>query len=452
MNLNIILKRIKPNKKEKAALEKFSNKLVKKFEKITKRAKPLICGSAAKDTWLSKRKELDLFLLFDPNISRKQLERDGLKLAKKLVKAFNGKYQIAFAEHPYLRGWIKGYEVDIVPAYSIENPEKIKSAVDRTPHHVKFVKEKLKNPDEVRLLKQFCIANKCYGADIKTQGLSGYLCELLIIKYGSFMNCVKRTSKWRAGQVIVFISFDKDFILKKFKDTLIVIDPVDKNRNVGAAVSAESFYKFVKASKDFVEKPSKSFFFPQKTKSYSSAKIIKEIKKRGTKWYLIRFKSPKILEDVLYSQMRRCAKAIENLLIENGFRILRKGFYCNKNCNLVFEMEIWQIPRISKNVGPNIFSKHAEEFLKHYKNKKVFIEGENWVVETERKFTTILHFLKNLFKKSKKGLLKKGIPSKIAPAIKNCKIYSGGNFLKQIKNSSKDFRIFLKEWFEKDLF
>jgi tRNA nucleotidyltransferase (CCA-adding enzyme) len=451
MNLNIILKNIKPSEKEEVEMKKFIDKLLDTASKISKNVKPIICGSIEKGTWLSNKNEIDLFLLFSPSISKKVLEKKGLDFAKKIIKALKGRYQIAFAEHPYLRGWTGKYQIDIVPCYSISDPEKIKSAVDRTPHHVKFVKSNLKNPDEVRLLKQFCIANKCYGADVKTQGFSGYLCELLIIKHDGFLNLSKEAAKWRAGYVISFDKIDRESTFKKFKGPLIVIDPVDRNRNVGAPVSIENFYRFVRACKDFIDKPGKEFFFKQEVKPYSLLEIKKEFNRRGTRWYLISFDKPDVLEDILYPQLRRCTKAIEKLLNQYGFRVLRSDFYCNKECVLVFEMETWQVPRIMKNIGPDVYSKHAEQFLKHYKENKVYTEGENWIVETEREFATVLHFLKDLLKKSEKELLEKGIPSKIAPQIKKCKICGGGDTLKHIEKLQDNFRVFLREWFEKDL-
>jgi len=448
MDLKLVLNEIKPDKKEEDEMKSFIDKLIKIASKLSKEAKPLLCGSIEKETWLSKKNEADLFLLFKPSLSKKQLEKKGLEIAKKIIKAMKGSYVIAYAEHPYLRGKIGKYQVDIVPCYEIANPEKIKSAVDRTPHHVKFVNANLKSPDEVRLLKQFCKANRCYGADLKTQGFSGYICELLIIKYGSFLNLAKEAAKWRAGKLIIFNDVGDT---KKFKTPLVVIDPVDRNRNVGAALSAESFYSFVKACNDFIKKPSKDFFFMQETKPYSLKEIAKEFNKRGTRWYLISFERPDVLDDILYPQMRRCVKAIDKLLEQNGFKTLRSDFYCNKECVLVFEMETWQVPKIMKNIGPDIYSKHAEQFLKHYKENKVYIEGENWIIETEREFTTVLHFLKGLLNKSEKELLEKGIPSKIAPLMKKCKICGGGDALKVIEKLPEDFRSFLREWFEKDL-
>ena len=114
-------------------------------------------------------------------------------------------------------------------------------------------------------------------------------------------------------------------------------------------------------------------------------------------------------------------------------------------------METWHIPKITKNVGPDVYSRHAEEFLKHYKKQKVFIENENWVVEVERKFTDVFDYMKNLFKMSEKDLLERGIPSKVAPKIRNAKVAHGKDFLKETKKMPEDFRVFLREWFEKDL-
>ena len=450
MDLNRVTKKVKPNKREQTGMNRFIEKLLKTTRKLSKIPVPMICGSVEKDTWLSGKYELDLFLLYDPKISKKELEKKGLELAKKIIKVLKGKYEIAFAEHPYLRGSVEKYQIDIVPCYDIKNPEKIKSSVDRTPHHVKFVKTNLENPNDVRLLKSFCISNECYGADVKTLGFSGYLCELLIIKYGSFLKCVKDAMNWRAGQIITFSNAKPEEASSRFKNPLIVVDPVDRKRNVGAAVSTEKFYTFVRACKKFVEKPKEEMFFKRKVRPYKIAEIKNKINERGTKWYMINFKKPNIVDDVLYPQMKRCCNSIEKMLNNQDFKVIRCDFYCGKSCVIVLEMEIWQTPKISKNIGPSVYSRHAEEFLKHYKNRQVFVEDNNWVVESKKEFTIVSAFLKDLFKKSNIGLLERGIPSKIAPVINKCKIYEGEKIFTLIRKMPKDFRIFMRDYFEKN--
>jgi tRNA nucleotidyltransferase (CCA-adding enzyme) len=265
------------------------------------------------------------------------------------------------------------------------------------------------------------------------------------------MNCVKEASKLRAGHVITFDNLSSEEAVKKFKNPLIIVDPVDRNRNVGAAISVEKFYTFVKACKEFIEEPKEDFFFKKPVKPYSIAEISEKIKKRGTKWYLITFKEPKVIEDILYPQLKRCSKAIEKILNQNEFKVLRSDFYCNKGCILTFEMETWQTTKTWKNIGPSVYSTHAEEFLKHYRKEKVFIEDDNWIVESEREFTEALQLLKSFLKNSEKDLLEKGIPSKIAPVIRRCRIFDGDNAIKYMRKLPEDFRVFIREYFEKDL-
>ena len=106
MNLNVVLKKIKPAKSEEREMNSFIERLIETSRKLSKDVKPIICGSVEKNTWLSKKYELDLFLLFKTDVSKKQLEEKGLEIAKNIIKNLKGRYQIAFAEHPYLRGWI----------------------------------------------------------------------------------------------------------------------------------------------------------------------------------------------------------------------------------------------------------------------------------------------------------------------------------------------------------
>lgn len=167
---------------------------------------------------------------------------------------------------------------------------------------------------------------------------------------------------------------------------------------------------------------------------------------------MIKFKKPDVVEDTLVPQIRKAMNAIDKMMAEEGFKVLRKNFWYDENfVFMLFEMEIWLVPKIAKNIGPNVYSKHAENFLKYYKEYKVFIEGEEWTVEKERDFVTVLHLLKNLLSKNEKIMLEKGIPSKIAPELKDSVLYAGGEVLKETSNLPKEFRIFMREWFEKDL-
>ena len=82
MNLKGVIEKIKPNEAERKEMDSFIEKLLEITKNISSEVKPMICGSVEKDTWLSKKYELDLFLLFRPEIDKKHLEEKGLDIAK----------------------------------------------------------------------------------------------------------------------------------------------------------------------------------------------------------------------------------------------------------------------------------------------------------------------------------------------------------------------------------
>ena len=452
-----VLKKIKPSKAETAAMATLYKKVIAAASK-NKGVRPLICGSVEKGTWLADRRELDMFLLFDPAVSREELEKKGLDAAKKIIAALKGKYVIAYAEHPYLKGEIsfqkKSYGIDIVPAYDVPDPSKIKSAVDRTPHHVKFVKQKLteKLGDDVRLLKAFMKASGCYGADTKSRAFSGYLCELLVIRYGSFLDVLRATAIWKAGYVI-FLSGKPDFeqAFQKFRAPLIVIDPVDPNRNVAAAVSAESFFSFIQASAQFLRLPTAKHFFPAETKPYSLVEVAKAVSARRSRLYIVKFPKPDVVDDVLWPQLRRAVQLVGKVLEEGGFRVLRGGEWADDRiCTLLFELEVWQVPKVVKHVGPTVYShKQSDAFLQHYSNRPAFVENDCWVVETGREHTVALLYLKEFFAQSEKELLARGLPNKLVSG--KFTVDSGDGAIKLMKALPDGFRTFVREYFERDL-
>ena len=450
--LKKVLKKVAPSPAKVKLVSELEKKLLQTARSAG--ANPLICGSVAKGTWLADKNELDLFLLFPETIERKEFEQKGLALAKKIASAFKAKFELEYAEHPYVHAFVKfgkeTFDLDIVPCYDAP-AEKIKSAVDRTPHHVKFILENIsaEQKDQVRLLKKFLAAAGCYGADLRTSGFSGYLSELLILKYGNFQKVLEAVSSWTAGTSIDLKNPNPAHaeLFKKFHAPLIVIDPVDANRNVGAAVSAESFFKFISAARAFLSKSTERFFFPVSQKPLSSAEIKKQIKLRGSNFCAIKFARPRTHGDIIWTQLRKVLKTFERALHTAGFKLLKADSYFDeKFCVLIFEFESWEISKTTKHAGPSIYAhKPSEGFLNHYAGKKVFIEGENWFVETEREFTDVESFLKNFLKQSEKELLLAGVPSKLASPMRKAKLICGERALSIL--NTKDFRIFLRRYF-----
>jgi len=446
-----VLKKIRPSREERKLMKEVSEKVVSTAREILSvyGAEPMMCGSVAKNTWI--KPELDLFMLFNPMLPRKKLEEYGLRAAKEIIKKLGGSYTISYAEHPYVRGVIKfrdrQFSLDVVPCYKTD-PRNIKSAVDRTPHHVRYVKERIKGlEDDARLLKKFCAARGCYGADVKTKGFSGYLCELLVIKYGRFLDVLKEITKWWPGVVITLETRPA----RKFRDPLVFIDPVDPKRNVAAAVSAETMMKLIKEAKRFFEHPSEAFFETEYVPPYTVEEVSKLVSSRGTRFYLIRFPRPVVQEDILYQQMERLLKRLGDEITRSGFSLMGSLFWCRTaDCVVLLEAEVWQLPRIKKQTGPDIFSDHAREFLKRYSNTRVFIENGKWVAEVRREHILLMEFLKSFF--SGKELRKRGVPSKLAePISKKCEIASGRDSFRLLRKLPPELRSELRKYFEKDL-
>ncbi len=458
-NLENVVEKVKawivPPKKAEEKVKLIMEKINSIAETLGKKYgfKPMFCGSVAKGTWLMPV-EMDLFLLFPENVERNELEKVGLKVAKEICKEINAKWEKKYTEHPYLRAFLQDVQLDIVPCYDVP-PERIKSAVDRTPWHVRYVRENLEEwqKDEVRLLKVFCKAQDVYGADIVHHGFSGYLCELLIIKFGSFINLVKNATKWNPQVILYLEKPPKKEVLDSFSmHPLVFIDPVDENRNVAAAVSFRSFFKFVKACRKLVSSPSESMF-RKKPIPISQKRLERILTKRNTKFYVLFFPIPKSLhEDIIVAQLRRLAKLLFENLSRQGFLIHRtEVFFLEKEAGIILESEIWKLPNVMKRVGPSVFSKHAKEFLEHYSDKHAWIENGVWVVEDKRRFSKIEEFLKCFFTGSEKSLKERGVPSKLAKLCKEMRIYIGDSAIVSLVKKKKEFAVFLKKYFEESI-
>ncbi|MEM7827072.1 MAG: CCA tRNA nucleotidyltransferase [Candidatus Aenigmatarchaeota archaeon] len=454
---NRVLQKIKPSKAEENEIKEFIINLIRVAKTITD-TEPVIVGSIGRGTWLSGDHDIDLFLMFPKSVSRDMLEKRGIKYAKKIVKVFEGRYVIKYAEHPYLHAKINGKTVDIVPCYRIKKGEKILSAVDRSPLHIEYIISRLDPSlkDDARLLKQFCKGIGIYGSDAKRSGLSGYACELLIIHHGTFESVLKSVSKYKPGHIIDIEGLwpkDPKAIRKRFENApLILIDPVDKNRNVTAALSHENFVKFVNKAEEYLNSPDIRFFFP--IKKELSLKEIKKLQDRKTKFLGILFDKPDIIDDILYPQLRKALERLDKLLNYNEFKTLRKYEFVLKNkVILIFEVEEWTPPAIEKKIGPSIFAtKNSKDFLKKYENALYgpYIEKGLWVVEKKRVFTRADMLLKTFLNRDYDKLLEDGIPNYIAKNISKSKILEHEKLWGLIKKK-KALSVFLREKYFENL-
>lgn len=451
------LEKIKPTGQEEKEIEELIEKLTTTIKEESRRrnwpVKPILVGSVAKNTWIRGVKDVDMFLAFPESFSRGDLEDKGIRLAKAVVRELKGKYVEEYAEHPYLSAEIEGYRVDLVPCYHLTILSKIKSAVDRTPFHAKYVNERLtrEQVDQVRLLKRFMYGIGVYGSDLKTKGFSGYLCELLVLYYDSFLNVLRAASRWKFGQVIDIRGLAIRPKSKFTRANLIVVDPVDKNRNVAAVLSKEKLSEFIAASRRFLEGPRLKFFFPEKRKEVEDEEILREINKRG-KLIAISFPSPKVVPDILWPQMEKALRNVKTLLEKNEFKVMRKDVWANRIGCLLLELSVWRLPEVKKHVGPPIYvsRKHQKKFIQKWvkEREKVagpYLEGDRWVVEVERKYTEPISLLEENLSGESEELMERGFPKHVATGLVKGGIYEDEGLL-ELCDKDKEFRKFLVDF------
>ena len=381
-----VLQRVKPTARDQARLKETARDIIARLDAEAARLGldvfAIHVGSTARDTWLRGRKDIDIFLMFPPATPRPQLESSGLALARALTEDYEEKY----AEHPYVRARFGGLDVDLVPCYRVPDPAHIQSAVDRSPFHNTYVLSKIDGLcDEARLLKQFLHGAGVYGSELKTQGFSGYLCELLIIRYGSFLEAVRAGAGFGRGTVID-LEGHRDRTIEH-PEPLIVIDPVDPRRNVAAALSEQKLYEFVDACRRFLQMPSLEAFFPPEVEPLDEAGLLDALARRGTRLLCVTFRSPDIVEDALYPQLRKMEESICGLLARHGFVVFASDVWADERRSaIVLELLVWELPRIMRHLGPPLEQReHAERFKAKY--PAAYVCGDRYAVDLPRPYT-----------------------------------------------------------------
>lgn len=449
MNYREILKEITPDDTEKKEIKEISNKLIKDINNICKKnnidAEGIKVGSVAKKTFLHGKSDIDIFISFPINTPTDTLKEKGLEIGYEVTKENNGASNQHFASHPYLTSIIDDYEIDFVPCYNIKSAEEMKSAVDRTILHTKYIKSHLKEEQisEVLLLKQFMDCVGVYGSEFKVGGFAGYLCEILILKYGNFENLIKEVSNWRYGTVIDLENYGTQDL---FDDPLIAIDPTDKNRNVGAALRIDKMEEFIEACRNFEKSDDKiKFFHPIKKNNLKKENIIKEFTKHGGKTYIIEFNIPNVVSDTLHPQLKKTEESLREKLEEEDFKVFKSGYWTNEKDKgiLIFEMSVYKLNNIKIHYGPKIWAKKACENFKKANGENCYSFNEFLVINKKRKFINATDFIEHIFKPKNISRIKIGKNLK-EPALKTYKIYLLENYLKTInKNDLEDLLEYL---------
>lgn len=423
MNYKKVLKEIKPTKEESKIVHKIASEAIDYINKIAKKEdieiEAKLVGSIAKDTWLSGSSDIDIFICFPLNTDLNYLKEKGLFLGYKCSEYMDGESCEHYASHPYLTSHINGYDVDFVPCYNIKHADELSSAVDRTILHTNYVKRHLKDfqKDEVLLLKKFMREVGTYGSEFKVGGFAGYLCEILILRYGNFEKTLKAASNWKNKTVIDLEKYETS---KLFNDSLIAIDPTDGSRNVGAALQIEKMAEFITSSRNFLlaEDDKKIEYFNSIEKKILCEDIVNQFNDRLTKTITITFDIPDVPADSLHPQLKKTQQSIEEKLEDNEFSVFKSDYWTDEeNIGIfIFELNVYKQSKYYIHEGPKVWDKQAvSNFLavhknKNYKNKNknYYIIEDTIVLNKERKYKTAKEFIKAILTKEHIHIIKVG--------------------------------------------
>ncbi len=445
-----------PSKEEEKRILRFAEEIRERIDHALEHegidALVSLEGSLAKGTWLRNEPEIDLFIQLPPSYPREALGETLLPIVKNTLREFKSLER--YAEHPYLELYADDLRLNVVPCYRVKKGEWI-SATDRTPYHTKYVISRLdeKLRRDVRLLKRFMRGIGVYGAEIKVGGFSGYLCELLTIYYGSFIDTLSAASNWKRTE---FIDLEKHYedvkeAMKFFREPLIVVDPVDRLRNVASSVRSEKKSMFMVAARAFLQNPKREFFYPKKVASYSLQRLKSKVLKRGSAVIFIKFTKSNLVPDVLWGQLYKASKAISSVLDGYGFKVLRRDVWSDEDKThvLVFEVENKSLPPIKRHLGPPVFEvEDSSRFLvKYLKSDSTLsgprVEEDRWVVYVERKYTDCVDLLEDKLKDGGRSI---GIPKDLTEAMKGSREILVNMEVSAFYSSNPRFAGFLTEF------
>ncbi len=402
-----VLKEIKPSREELEQTVYKVNEITGRLKKVVpKDVEIRVVGSIVRSTHLRGESDIDIFLLFPKKYKREKITKDGLEYAKMIVKGKGERYETKYAQHPYARLYLSSLEVeaDIVPAYKIDNIEEMGTAVDRSPLHAEFINAHFtdRQRDDVRLLKYLLRKQNLYGAEIMVSGLSGYLCELLIYQYGSLLKLLENAAAFKLPLLLdpkAKTSVHDFAMVKRFGSMFVVIDPVDKDRNVAAGVSLESLARFSLLARKFVSAPSAKYFSSEVTAQGREGKKLGEfIETSGLDMFAITLSVPDKSEDVVWPQLRKVSGFITHEVEKFGFRVYFSipAIYKNKGL-LVFFMPREKLKtRLLK--GPSVFIEKAQrEFVSAHKNANgMFLHADIMYALEKNRYETAHEAMKDI--------------------------------------------------------
>ncbi|MHA1667433.1 MAG: hypothetical protein ACTSUR_02150 [Candidatus Heimdallarchaeaceae archaeon] len=417
--LEVILVPLAQHEKIKEILSILREKISLDLKSLGFLGKVELQGSFARKTYLNEDDTFDLLLILQredrPKVHQildallKRLEKDRINNNLISVEKHTGKI-------PYLRIFAEGELINLFVGFEVIPGDENISIFDFIPMHTQYIRTHLKEEmrKEILLLKKFVKSIGVYRNEIGAIGFNGYLCELLIIYYGSFRNAIEGISKWKARKVI---DLKRNYEKTEDVDTLTsemlvgyyplyVPDPLNPKDNVAKSVSIEQFNSIIGAANIFLFEPSISFFEENICEPPHFDEIVKKIINSGRELVTLIIERNFTESEICWQKALKLNSAFQAELMNNNYLIERMKPFVSDEYFGIFINLVDSNPKISmRKEGPKITSKESLKFLQLYtKHTDVvagpFIDDGRWVIHFVKKGQIIFDFLDNLIKKN----------------------------------------------------
>jgi tRNA nucleotidyltransferase (CCA-adding enzyme) len=453
-----ILDDCEPSETEKNRLNKIAFRIkdqistfVLNHEKYSFVKEVVFGGSFAKGTWLKNETDIDIFMKFSTQMDLNDFENYGKEIGLQSLKDFSP--YLRYADHPYVEAYVEDVKINVVPCYDVIYG-RWKSAADRSPFHTTYINNSLDahKKNQVRLLKKFFRSLNIYGAEISKNGFSGYVSEVLIVKFGSFLSTLDYFSSFTEDKKIISVDsvLFNDDKLKKFNSFMILLDPVDNNRNLGTAISALSVGTFIQGSRKFLKNPANNFFDDIKKAVNIDPGLVGLL---SSDILIIEFNFSFRAPDIIWGQLQKSVNSLSKFIESSGYKIIKNSYFTDEkeHCVLAFLMESLTVPKYYKRIGPDIFRDNdIEKFIESNATSKLkWLASDNRInCISSRDFTDIRDFLKFVFD-NKHNLIgiPKGLKSDFFASVKISTVDQQKNISENVKNTllellSTDSRLF----------
>lgn len=402
--LQHIIQENTPSPKECKKLKNCIDEMLEKIRKALARkhmcAEVMLGGSAAKGTFLKHEFDCDIFIRF----SQDYKERDLSDILATILNRLPLKTVRVHGSRDYFKAAYKKMIFEFIPVLNVTKPEQALNVTDMSPLHVAWVKKQLHEQlrKDIILTKLFCKAQRVYGAESYINGFSGHVIDILTIYYGGFIPLLQAAAKWHAGTIIDPEQHNTAASLNASKKSaLIIIDPLQPERNAAAALNDEKLGMMVTAAQQFLKMPSRKFFVLQK---FSLTQVKKQARsKNHTKELILITALPKkdANPDIQGTKLLKVFEHLNTHLVLHEFKVLKSDWHWDKKqiAYFWFILKKEVLSATTLRMGPPL---HEAKACGHFKEKHptTFVKNNRLYCYVRRQYRKPQVLVKALLKNS----------------------------------------------------